>query len=150
MTFEYLNTDTPCDCLGNALEDNLQLFARKINKPTPKESDFKSHWERGKRPQKETDCEAVCSYKGLSINLCTEQNQEEIIRKFVQTFQIAPKHKDSMMVFRFLSDAGKVKHTPTPKDKSHYDLYKSDTFSLENIEIAQVLVLKEFIQDQLR
>ena len=39
MTFENLQLEIRCDCLQNTFEDYVSVYARKINKETPKESD---------------------------------------------------------------------------------------------------------------
>jgi hypothetical protein len=143
MNFNTLLQDTDCDCLENAIENNVHYFARKINKPQPLDKDFKSHWEREKRAE---ECEQICGYKGISINEWNDDTKQAIINKFLTTFSISPKHKDSIFVFKCLPDAGLTKYTPNDKDTSHYDFYKSDEFSLSLLETHTILSLKDFLE----
>lgn len=143
MEFSELLKDTDCQCLENANQDNVSIFAKKINKPNPTDKDFKSHWERGKTS---IVCDEICGYKGLSVNLWNESTKEAVIKKYVTTFGISPKHKDSIFVFKFLDEAGMVKYTPNENDKSHYDFYKSDNFTLEMLEqTTEIIPLNQFI-----
>ena len=143
MDFKNLLRDTDCNCLDNAMQDNFRFFARKINKPNVTDKDFKSHWEREKRGD---DCETICGLKGLSINEWDENSEKAVIKKFLTTFGISPKHKDSIFVFRFLPEAGLIKYTPKDKDSTHYDFYKSDAFTLDMLENHSILPLKDFIE----
>ena len=143
MDFKNLLQDTNCNCLENAMQDNFRLFARKINKPNVMDKDFRSHWERELRAN---DCEKICGLKGLSINEWNENTEKAVIKKFLTTFGISPKHKDSIFVFRFLPEAGLTKYTPTDEDITHYDFYKSDRFTLDMLETYRILQLKDFIE----
>ena len=145
MTFKKLHQDTECNCLESAIQDNDNLYARKINKPIPLDRDFNSHWERGKRAE---ICNEICGYKGLSINKWDEDSKNAIINKFLTTFGISPKHKDSIFVFRITPETGVVEYTPTQNDKTHFDFYKSDDFTLEMLETHIVLPLKDFISNE--
>ncbi len=147
MEFRKLHSDTACDCLADAEENCIAIFARKINKPLPRERDFESKWEKGNitfdfNPN---DCHLVCALKGVSVNLWNEASREEVIEKFVTTFSISPKHKDSILVFRFRENAGMLEFTPNRRDEFHFDFFKSDAFSLEEIDVVQVLNLAELL-----
>lgn len=142
MTFKQILQDTDCDCLANSEEKTETIFARKINKPQATDNDFKSHWERGKRAD---ECDKICGFKGVSINEWNENTEKDVIQKFLTTFRITPKHKDSILIFNFLSDAGQVIYTPNEKDKSHHDFYKSDDFSLQFINAIQCISLKDLL-----
>ena len=143
MTFDDILKDTNCDCFKEIFEDNESLFARKINKPIPLDKDFASHWERGKRAE---NCKEICGYKGLSINLWNETTKNDVIEKFLTTFSITPKHKDSIFVLKFLPQAGVVKHTPNKHDETHFDFYNSDDFSLDMLENHTIVHMKNFIK----
>jgi hypothetical protein len=143
MIFNDILRDTNCGCIDDTIEDNGNLFARKINKPIPLDKDFASHWERGKRAE---NCKEICGFKGLSMNLWNETTKNDVIDKFLTTFSITPKHKDSIFVLKFLPNAGVIKKTPTKYDATHHDFYKSDEFSLELLEHHTIIHLKNFIK----
>ncbi len=145
MNFNNILNDTKCECLVKTKQDITIFFARKINKPLPLEKDFISHWERGKRAD---DCKGICGFKGLSINEWNKKTEMVVINKFLTTFAISPKHKDSILIFKFLPNAGLIKHTPTKEDKAHYDFYKSDEFTLEMLENYNIIPLKDFINNE--
>lgn len=142
MEFEQLHQDTDCDCLKDAKENYENYFARKINKPEPKDSDFKSHWERGKRAE---GCVQICGFKGISVNEWNENTKNDVIQKFLITFRITPKHKDSMLIFKYLEQSGLLFYSPNKNDNSHFDFYKSDTFSLDLIEQTECISLREML-----
>jgi hypothetical protein len=146
MDFKNLLQDTDCDCLENAVQDNRHFYARKINKPAPLDRDFKSHWERGK--QSVDNCEKICGLKGISMNLWNQTTEKAIIKKFLTTFSITPKHKDSIFVFKCLPESGLTKYTPNEEDDSHYDFYKSDEFSLDKLENYKIILLKDCISNE--
>jgi hypothetical protein len=145
MTFHNLLADTDCNCLEDALQDNITVFVRKINKPIVLDKDFKTHWERGKRAEM---CKEICGFKGISINQWSEESQSAVIQKFLTTFRIAPKHKDSILVFRFVGESGLVKYTPNEADSTHYDFYKSDNFDLQTIDIQDITPLNTFLNHE--
>ncbi len=142
MTFNQLLHDTDCDFLANSEVKTETIFARKINKPEATANDFRTHWERGKTAE---ECDKICGLKGISINKWNENTEKDVIQKLLTTFRITPKHKDSILVFNFLADAGQVAYTPNEKDQSHHDFYKSDEFSLQSLHSVQCIALKDLL-----
>ncbi len=147
MNFEKLHNDTNCNCLEDAELNLDRFFARKINKPLPTDRDFISKWEKGNAQIEwdKTNCQLVCGLKGISINQWNEISQVEVIQKFLTTFRISPKHKDSILIFKCRGNAGLIKFTPNSKDNFHYDFYKSDDFNLDLIDNIEIISLANFL-----
>ena len=138
MTFDKIHSDTDCNCLSKAVIDTSSEFVRKLRKDNVEDKDFLTHWEREIRPETE-DCETICSYKGVSINRITPEYENLILEKYKTTFTINPKKGAHYLKFRLNEDTGKVSYTPEEDDKSHYNLYKADDFSLEKIVIVETV-----------
>jgi len=138
MTFEKIHSDTKCDCLPKALIDTSSEFVRKLRKHNVEDKDFLTHWEREIRPETE-DCDTICSYKGVSINQLTPEFENQILEKYKTTFTINPIKGAHYLRFKLNEDTGKVNYTPEEDDKSHYNLYKADDFSLEKIVIIETV-----------
>jgi len=152
MNFNELMTDTDCNCIENAIEAADKLFARKINRPKPTANDFKSKWEKLDTIDKQhfislSDCKRICGLKGISVNDWNKESKKSVINKFLTTFRISPKSKDSIFIFKLLPNAGLIEHTPSSNDIFHYDLYKSDEFSLNLLSENEVIYLNDLIQD---
>jgi hypothetical protein len=148
MNFTKLHQDTTCNCIENTENDTTTIFARKINKPEPRERDFLSKWEKvtlnGQLPTL-SNCIEICGFKGISMNIWTTETQLKIIEKYVTTFQITPKHKDSIFVFKFKNEAGLVAFTPNKNDPFHFDFYKADDFDLQFLDSIDIIYLKDYI-----
>lgn len=148
MTFEVLHSDTECNCICDALENTNLLFARKISKPSPKSGDFKTHWERNRRPNSES-CNDICLHKGISINFWNNNSEEQIINKYVNTLKFQSQEnknqRDCILVFRFKKDAGLIKSSPTKNDPSHCTFFKSDSFNIDGIEEVKIIELKKYV-----
>ena len=138
MTFNELHSDIGFNCIKDAIEDNTNEFVRRLKKETLNDNDFKSHWERGIRPP-EMNCESICSHKGISINLFNDEHIELIINKYKTTFSINPKRGAYLLLFKLKKNAGVVKRTPTKNDLSHCNLFKADNFSLDKLEITEIV-----------
>lgn len=138
MTFEKIHSDTDCDCTSKAVIDTTSEFVRKLRKENVEDKDFLTHWEREIRPEKE-DCETICSYKGLSINQITPEYENQILEKYKTTFTINPKKGAHYLKFKLMEDSGKVNYSPEEDDKSHFNLLKSDNFSLDKIVIIETV-----------
>ncbi|MBN8653716.1 MAG: hypothetical protein J0L67_19965 [Cytophagales bacterium] len=132
MTFEKLHSDVKCNCTDKAESDTVNEYVRKLKKDTIQDSDFATHWERGIKPERD-ECEDICSYKGVSINQFKEEFEKLIVSKYINTFTINPKKGAHYLKFKLKEETGKVKFTPEDDDQSHYNLFKSDTFTLESL-----------------
>src|SRR5208283_2161165 len=97
--------------------------------------DFRSKWEKGNRPSG-TDCKDICSCKGISVNLYMN-NRDSIVKKYLKIFRISPGHKAYCCTFKFKSNAGKVKNAPEGGDLSHFNFFKCDSFSINDIEVVE-------------
>ena len=140
MTFDILHKDTNCDCVGFAEEDLDTRFARKIYKPFLREYDFRIKEDGSGNI---LNCKQLCGLRGISINIWNADSQEAIIQKYKTSTNFSPKNRDSICVFKFNKNAGLTRHTPSNQDKFHYDFYKSDQFQMDNIEIQEILILKD-------
>lgn len=134
MTFKNISVDTQCECLNSTFEDTEGVYARKVGKSsTPKERDFKTHWERTKRPDNLEDCENVCNYKALSIHPWNSDTKSIVQNHYTESCKIAPGQKKKICIFKLAENSGRFKQTPLENDEFHHDLYKSDQFSMESI-----------------
>lgn len=143
MEFKDLHNDTNCNCLEGTNEDLESLYCLKTNKDHLRPQDFKSHWEKGKRPSSD-DCKSVCSYKGKSISILEDNNEIKVGKIFLQIFNLSPTYKPYLTKIKFLGESGKVKKTPTQVNKFHYDFYKSDEFELSKIEYVESIPIKDY------
>jgi len=140
MTFQYIEEETECECLNDFFEDFSNIYARKVSKSaTPKERDFKSHWERGKRPKNIEDCKTVCSYMALSVHPWNDQTKEIVQNHYIQSCKITPGYKKRICVFNLAPNGGKFKHTPEPNDETHHDFIKSDQFEIQSILLQEMI-----------
>ncbi|WP_163314139.1 hypothetical protein, partial [Enterobacter hormaechei] len=79
MTFEKISNGHDCDCLGKTSIPNPEdVFLRKLRKQDLEDKDFETHWERGIGVDK-TECEEICNYKALSINLTSDEIENLIL-----------------------------------------------------------------------
>jgi hypothetical protein len=138
MTFEKINNNPDCDCITQSMIDTENQFVRKLRGTTLVEKDFHSHWER-EIGRDEIECEKVCSYKGISINMFTSEHEEMIFNKYKTTFSINPKKGAYCLKFKFKDGAGKVKFASEDDDNTHYNLYKSDSFTLDHLDIIETV-----------
>lgn len=146
MDFQGIHNDTACDCINDLKQDTENIYVRKINRPAIRDTDLRSHWEKGKRVD-DSDCKAVCGYKGLSVNVWNNLSEKDVIGKFLTTFGISRKSKDSIYLFKFKVDAGLLKYTPNERDPYHYTFYKCDAFTADMIEEVEVKELRDFLKD---
>lgn len=138
MEFNNILSEHNCDCLDKATEDNTSHFAIKTMKENLRIQDFQSYWEKGKRPDDNTNCENVCSLKGVSISIFNDITKDEVVNIYKELFPLAPKYKPYINVVKFYDSSGVVKHTPSDINIYHYDLYKSDTFDFSIVDVIQV------------
>lgn len=149
MTFEKIGLAVDdCKCLDGAFQDLQNVYARKINKPTPQSKDFSTKWERENDLTifSQKKCEEFCfDIKSLSINQWTDENKEDIIKKYVDMcLRNGNKlRKDSIFLFRFANQLGLLHWTPKKRDKSHHDFYKSDEFSLTSLVQVNIVEVRE-------
>lgn len=138
MEFNNRLSETNCECLDKSTEDSTSHFAIKTMKENLRVQDFQTYWEKGKRPDVNSNCEEVCSYKGLSISLFDGSTKDEVISIYKALFPLAPKYKPYVQVVKFYDSSGVVKHTPNDVNIHHYDFYKCDTFDFSIVDVIQV------------
>ncbi len=139
MEFTNIRGDTDCDCLNGNTNPSEYVFARKIGKgKTPKDRDFKSHWEREKRPDDLNNCEEVCGMKGISIDRWDDESQTHVWNHYKTTFGLSPKAKNHLIIFELDPNSGLTKPTPFTGNPFHWDLYKSDEFDLTFVKVKEV------------
>lgn len=137
MEFNSLNNDQNCDCTEDAKEDTTNLFAMKTMKSELRLQDFNSYWEKGRKPQSE-DCSIICSHKGVSISIFTDQTKEEVTDAYRALFPLAPKYKPFLSIIRFYESAGLVKHTPNENNRHHFDFFKCDSFDFSKVVLITI------------
>ncbi|MBK9631964.1 MAG: hypothetical protein IPO62_13020 [Saprospiraceae bacterium] len=137
MEFKNLTSDDNCDCIENSIEDTVNLYAIKTNKSELRLQDFSSYREKGRNFPSEK-CNDICSYKGVSISLFTQETQDEVKQIYRTLFPLAPKYKPYLSVVKFYTSSGVVKHTPVEINRFHYDLFKCDTFDFTKVNLITV------------
>lgn len=138
MEFKNILSEHNCNCLEKAIEDNTSHFAIKTMKENLRGQDFQSYWEKGKSLDDNSNCEKICSFKGVSISIFNDITKDEVVTIFKELFPLAPKYKPYLNVVKFYDSSGVVKHTPNEINIHHYDFYKSDTFDFLNVEVIEV------------
>lgn len=147
MEFKLINNGHNCKCLSQSVENYEDTFARKVDATQDfKLRDFKTHHERGVLLE-DNSCQGICGFRGISIEIWNDESKGYISNKFSLTFGISPQYKkpkSQIGVFKLKEGAGKVKHTPNQKhgvEIFHYDLYKSDTFAIDMLELVEMIPL---------
>jgi hypothetical protein len=138
MKLEKTHKDIKCNCVNNAKEDYQNEYIRKLRKDILSDKDFNTHWERG-IGKEETECKTICSYKGISINQVTKHSEPLIIKKYKTTFNINPKKGAYLLKFKIKNKGGKVEHSPSKNNDTHYNLFKSDDFDLNSLDAIKIV-----------
>lgn len=142
MDFNSLNSDTECDCLKETFVDNDTILIRKINKSKLQESDFASHWEKGKRNF--TDCKGECSLRGVSLSTASgDSDKQKVIESYKKVFPLSPKYRPYVCLLKLKNGAGRLKNTPSKNVVNHHDFYKSDGFDLNRVETIEILPIHD-------
>jgi hypothetical protein len=145
MTFETITQGTNCKCLKNCIENIVDVFARRTGDSKEiKIRDFKTHFERGKEVSSLNDCDEVCGNRGLSIYLWNDNSKSAILDKHMTTVAIGPKLKNHLSLVKLKAQAGMIKNTPVKDEidgEYHHDLYKSDSFTLDFVELVENIPL---------
>ena len=131
MDFENIHSDCECNCIDNATEDTVSVWAFKTNKTFLRPADFKTKWEKEDRDA--LDCKAICGKKGLSMCIFNEENKDEVIEIYKKLFPLSPSYRPNLTLVRMRAGCGVHKHTPRPHNQHHFDFYKCDAFKIENI-----------------
>ncbi|MDQ1855770.1 hypothetical protein [Chryseobacterium sp. WLY505] len=144
MNFNKIDNNTECNCLHDSYVDLNSHFARRVRKaPDMKDADFKSHFERG-RITESSQCEDICGLHGVSIEIWNDVSSDVLMKKYQATANYSPKHKNNLSIFVIKSSAGRIKHTPRQIDEYnpfHYDLYKEDCFTVDCLELIEMIPL---------
>lgn len=149
MTFEKLHEGiaADCDCLavGQCKEDCGNTYARRVQKSKPDIDDFQSYQEERGDPNK-ADCDYLCKWRGVSINLITENNEQDVIEEWKSIISHKPKKLKSSIYckFKLKQNAGMVAPAASGSSavqKSHCNLFKCDDFSFDRLEVIQVISL---------
>jgi hypothetical protein len=145
MQFTKIIENNTCDCLSDATENLTDQFVRKVGTSSSiKDRDFKNNFERGKILQDENDCKERCGFHAVSIEIWNDVSSKLLLEKYFTTLGISPKYRNNLCVMKFKSGSGVLKHTPDQIDYNefHYDLYKEDSFNVENLELVDMIPLK--------
>jgi hypothetical protein len=142
MTFDKIISTPNCDCFENTFKDHQTSFALKINRGFLRDGDFKTHWEKGL--QEYDNCDSACSLKSKSISILrTDYDLTETLKVFKELFLVSPKYKPYFAVIRFKEESGRIKLTPSAHNKRHCDLYKSDLFNKEMVDLIKTIPLED-------
>jgi len=144
MPFNKITENTTCDCFLDAKEDIDNLFVRSVRKaPNLKDADFKNHFERNKTPNNENDCDEVCGFHGVSIEIWNDTSSPVLLKKFNYSASISPKFKKNLSIIKFKANNGLIKHTPNQivYNEYHYDFYKEDSFAVCDLELIEMIAL---------
>jgi hypothetical protein len=145
MDLTELTVRTPCDCLTGANENTIDRFVRKVRKSQNLNiADFRNHFERNKVMQDPNDCSEYCGMLGVSIELWNESSQPALLEKYRRTTVFSPKAKNNLCVVQFKAGSSHTKHTPDQVhefNEYHYDLYKGNSFSIESLEVHEMITL---------
>ncbi|MCC9074459.1 hypothetical protein LNQ49_22985 [Flavobacterium sp. F-65] len=143
MNFDTLNSDITCNCTIDAIIDNNSNFALKMNKGMMRDNDFKTYWEKGRRPEL-MNCTQICSHKGQSLSIVNNSiDLEKIINVYKQLFPFSPSYRTHCAIITLKENSGMVKSTPIEINPFHYDFYKSDDFNIEKIEVHKIISLSD-------
>jgi len=144
MHFNKITENTICDCFHDAIEDITNLFVRSVRKsPDLKDADFRNHFERSKKPNDEINCDEVCGFHGVSIEIWNEVSSSVLLKKYNYSASIAPQFKKNLSIIKFKANNGLVKHTPNQIEYNeyHYDFYKEDSFKVSDLELIEMVSL---------
>ena len=144
MPFNKITENTICDCFHGAVEDVTNLFVRSVRKaPDLKDADFRTHFEREKKPNNDNDCDEVCGFHGVSIEIWNDTSSPVLLKKYNYSASISPKFKKNLSIIKFKTNNGLVKHTPNQifYNEYHYDFYKEDSFAVSDLELVDMIPL---------
>jgi hypothetical protein len=145
MNFIKISNHTNCNCFENAVENTDDSFIRRVRRSgNLNDSDFKNHIERNKIPEDLTDCEHVCGFHGVSIEIWNEVSSKPLMDKYLVTASFSPQIKKNLCVIRFKPNCGLVKYTPDQEEYNeyHYDFFKDDGFLVEKLDLVEMIELK--------
>jgi hypothetical protein len=142
MGFDKILAITTCDCLNGTSQNLTDTFIRRVRKSQElKNPDFRNHFERGKVPSDDSNCEEVCGMNGLSFDIWTKTSSKAILEKHKTSAGFAPKLNHYCIV-RFTTSSGLIKHTPNQENgynEYHYDFYKDDTFTVSTLKLIDTI-----------
>ncbi len=144
MPFNKITENTTCECFINTTEDTTNLFVRSVRKaPDLKDADFRNNFERNKSPNDDNNCNEVCGFHGVSIEIWNESSSPVLLEKYKYSASISPQFKKNLSIIKFRANNGLVKHTPNQivYNEYHYDFYKEDSFSVTDLELIEMISL---------
>lgn len=134
---------TECDCLQGSTVDFTNVFVRRIFSESPNLEDFKSWHDIGKIPK--DNCEDICGFRGISVNICSEETKHAQIEKYKKAIIQRKKINSEVKIpefglfFTFKDSAGRIKQTG--KDVTHFDFYRCDEFDLSSLLSLEIINL---------
>ena len=143
MQFTKISNNAECTCLSDSYIDLTNTFARRVRKaPDMKDGDFKNNFEKDRAPETD-DCEEICGFHGVSIDIWNDKSSTKLLEKYQTTANISPKYKNNLSIFKLKKEAGVIKYTPNqkPYNEFHYDFYKEDSFTIDRLELIEMIPL---------
>lgn len=147
MTFSRVAKRTKCKCMEETLclEDTQTVYLHKVSNEKPVESDFRTYWERGKKPNDLNDCLAVCLHKGLSFY--PSPLADNVVVHWQQTHRFSPQWKTYICRIKIKPLAGLIRHTPSraqyPGAEHHHTFFKCDSFTVDRLDLTTASLLSE-------
>lgn len=141
MTFENLHSDINFLCINDLEENTISVFCKKIKQNELNISDFKSYWEKGKRPRKNKQND-ICNFKGISCNKLANDlsNESAIVKHYFNLRLFKKKYNGNYLCkFKTKKEAGVFFDNSKLSNPSHHNFFKSDNFSLEKIEVIEIV-----------
>lgn len=149
-TFDKLHEKIEFNCIDeDCIEPDESVFLRGIRDADIQdekiaESGFLSNWEdkKGKIKRKYmSNKKDACMRKGVSITKL-DSNEDEFIEKLLGANKANNKNFSHFCKFRMTKETGRILYTPNDNDKNHHTLYKCDNFSVNTVEIIEVIKIE--------
>jgi hypothetical protein len=145
--------DDTCGCLNFDPKLDDVYYARRIARPIIEDANFKTKYEINPEAFQtidiSKDCKTWCQNTTcLSINEWNENNKNDILKKYLKNFKnLKPQkaRKDAVIIFKITTSEAKIKSSPSPQDHSHCDLYKTDNFAIQNLQVIEIIELENCI-----
>mgnify|MGYP000109059611 CR=1 FL=1 len=142
MINDILELNDNDQCLKEAIFPRCSdVLARRIDKNHVKDQDFKTEWEKDKRPGVNGVEKNECELKAISVNLIKE-NFDQVVNKYKRMRSFSPNHKNFICLFQIDKEDALIVNAPEIEDVSHYNLYKCQSFDINKIKVIDIIDIK--------
>lgn len=136
--FERYSFISEFGCLDRARIPNEVQICRLFKSETISEDDFRDEVDSG---LKQVTMNNVCGYYSLSVNIYNEESKQKVLKKYQKMRSTAPQRGDFVHVFTVSEAACAIVMTENKSDRWHCSLFKSDNFSIEEINVTETIRL---------